>query len=175
MLILRIALTCVGVSLGGTVLFAQEPNVRTGPVSALGAEQEFDDSTVQSESAYSPANYQTADAASEYVQQPYYYEEPASGSWFQWPWTKKQTSYMKWRKAPHQKYNHHPTDLGDRPSVPPYCAPTWGYHETCWRQFPTVPRCPDCNVTAKNAGARNPDLINAGVPITSRYVAQQKP
>lgn len=33
----------------------------------------------------------------------------------------------------------------NRVTIYPGCSPTWGYHQTCWKQFPPVAECDTCS------------------------------
>lgn len=62
-----------------------------------------------------------------------------------------------------------------RPYCTPACHPTWGYHETCWRQFPPTKPCTDwgahCSACATgdtyNYGNTANPGINANMPHSS--------
>lgn len=38
------------------------------------------------------------------------------------------------------------------PTNPPVSAPTFGYHQTCWKQIPSIPRCSPCETPAYSSG-----------------------
>lgn len=57
-----------------------------------------------------------------------------------------------------------------RPYCSPACDQAWGYHDTCWRQFPATEPCTDwgahCSATTNANGFAYGDGMAAGVPYT---------
>lgn len=130
----RIVTVCIGVGFSATLAVGQEPAGIPVPAPVFSPDgAPLTNSAVPPPLTWSPrpvydGAYCDDDSAGEDVISP---------AWARW--------YSKWcgkRKAPFQKYNHHAGDLRARPVMSPLCSPTWGYHETCWREFPPVPLCP---------------------------------
>ncbi len=73
----------------------------------------------------------------------------------------------------------------DRPQISPGCQPNWGFHQTCWRRFPSLPPCNECNVGISEAAygdsfapgiytQQQPYVISGDQPLSaggSRYLA----
>ncbi len=177
---LRITTICLCIGLTGNVIFGQNPNSKLSPTPAVPSTDGFEETPNRTGTSSLEPEYSGAQAASpEYASEPYSYEDPEEGNVFRRTWAGWQTKYMKSRRVPFQKYNHHPSDLQNRPIEPPFCSPTWGYYETCWRPFPAVPRCPQCTTLTGQIESMNPSSYAATTPRGSaplaKYVAQQRP
>ncbi len=66
--------------------------------------------------------------------------------------------------------------------VNPSCHPTYGYHQTCWRQFPLLPPCnvcqecrPDGAVTSCDNGNCQPSQQPATIPLSPQPQTVQSP
>ena len=77
--------------------------------------------------------------------------------------------FREWRRVTHaglrMKWEGHRREKAlEHHECPPYVAPAWGYHQTCWRQFPeqAIPPCPPYRPPAGHPAAGPPGLHGPG-------------
>ena len=186
MSVIRIATICMGLGLIGNVSFGEEPIPKSATSPVLPPAEAFEESPAQGGSNLTTPAYPAMESDPlEYASEPSYYDNPASDpvsdpaqeGFFRRTWSSWKACCVRKQKAPHQAYNHHQSDLKPRPVVPPFCSPTWGYHEPCWRTFPDVPRCPPSAVLTGRRESTDPGSLTmpAKFPTSPRHVALQQP
>lgn len=153
---------CIGVGLSCSLALSQEPAGIPVPAPAAAEGLRVPKGAavprpVGAQVPYEGAYYETGDCNSPDVISPI---------WADW-YSKLKGNH----KAPYQKYNHNQGDLQPRPIMSPLCSPTWGYHETCWHEFPAVPVCPPrCPAYASRATTRSAETSAATIIRTKQTV-----
>ena len=103
----------------------------------------------------------------------------SEGNIFKRTWSRMRARCNGPLRAPFQVYNHNPGDLQIRPICPPYCDPTWGYHEPCWRAFPPVASCPPSGAvvsrSTKSADRSSQSTVTSKPATSPRSIASRAP